>query len=179
MALYSLADKTPLLEGEGHFIAPTAAVIGDVVLKSHSSVWFNAVVRADNDQIHIGQGSNVQDGAVLHADPGFPVFIGHGVTVGHQAMLHGCSIGDGALIGIQAVILNGAVIGDGALIGAKALVTENMHIPAGALVLGAPAKVVKILSAERMAALGKNASNYINNAERFNESLGKVNDAYI
>jgi carbonic anhydrase/acetyltransferase-like protein (isoleucine patch superfamily) len=179
MPLYSLADKTPLLEGHGHFIAPTAAVIGHVILKSHSSIWFNAVIRADNDLISIGQGSNIQDGAVLHADPGFPVIIGKDVTVGHQAMLHGCSIGDGALIGIQAVILNGAVIGEGALIGAKALVTENMKIPPGALVLGAPAKVVKILSAERSTALSLNAANYINNAERFNLALNNIDDAYI
>lgn len=174
MPLYRLNNKTPVLKGDGHFIAPNASVVGDVTLHEKSSVWFNAVIRAENDSVVIGQGSNIQDGAILHVDPGFPLTIGEGVTIGHQAMLHGCTIGNGVLIGIQAVILNGAVIGEGALIGANALVTENMQVPAGALVLGSPAKVVKILTDEQALGLKNIAKNYVKNAQRFNQELTRI-----
>lgn len=149
------------------WVAPTAAVIGNVHLAQDSSVWFGAVIRGDNEPISIGLGSNVQDGAVLHADPGFPIDVGSGVTIGHQAMLHGCTVGDGSLIGIQAVVLNGARIGAGCLIGAKALVTENMLIPDGSLVLGAPAKVVRTLTPEQQANLRANAQSYVDRAAHF------------
>jgi carbonic anhydrase/acetyltransferase-like protein (isoleucine patch superfamily) len=165
--LYAIGGVRPELRGEGHFVAPNAAVIGNVVLEPGASVWFSCVLRGDVERIYIGSNSNIQDGAVIHADPGFPAEIGDNVTVGHQAMLHGCSIGDGTLIGINAVVLNGARLGRNCLIGANALVTEGMEVPDGALVLGAPGKVRKILSEEQQAALAHNADHYVQNAARF------------
>lgn len=149
------------------WIAPTATVIGRVRLEKNASVWFGAVIRGDNELITIGQGSNVQDGAILHTDEGFPLTVGNDVTIGHQAMLHGCVIGDGSLIGIQAVVLNGAKIGANCLIGAKALVTEKMVIPDGSLVVGSPAKVVRTLSEQQQAGIRANAVGYVANAHRF------------
>jgi carbonic anhydrase/acetyltransferase-like protein (isoleucine patch superfamily) len=168
---YSLGDKRVKLQGSGHFIAPNAAVIGDVTLHENSSVWFSCVLRGDADRIEVGAGSNIQDGAVMHADPGYPMVVGKNVTVGHSAMLHGCSIGDGSLVGINAVVLNGARVGKGCLIGANALVTEGMEIPDGSLVLGSPAKVRSTLSSEQQLALMHNADHYVGNARRFVESL--------
>jgi carbonic anhydrase/acetyltransferase-like protein (isoleucine patch superfamily) len=172
--LYSLASQTPRLVGDGHFVAPNAAVIGRVTLQPRSSVWFSCVLRGDTDPIEIGEGSNIQDGAVIHADPGFPTRVGRNVTVGHCAMLHGCEIGDGSLIGIGAVVLNGAVIGRGCLIGANALVTEGMQIPDGSLVLGAPAKVRKTLSEEQRLGLAHNADHYVGNAARYLRDLEAI-----
>jgi carbonic anhydrase/acetyltransferase-like protein (isoleucine patch superfamily) len=169
---YRLGDLR--VEAHPHsWIAPTAVVIGRVRLEEGSSVWFGAVIRGDNEQISIGSGTNVQDGAVLHSDPGFPLTLGKDVTIGHQAMLHGCHVGDGSLIGIQAVVLNGARIGTNCLIGAKALVTENMVIPDGSLVLGAPAKVVRTLTEEQQAGLQANAKGYVTNANRFLKELSE------
>jgi carbonic anhydrase/acetyltransferase-like protein (isoleucine patch superfamily) len=168
---YTLEGKQVTLLGSGHFIAPTAAVIGDVTLHENSSVWFSAVLRGDADRIEVGPGSNIQDGAVLHADPGFPMVVGSNVTVGHQAMLHGCHIGDGSMVGINAVVLNGAQVGKGCLIGANALVTEGMEVPDGSLVLGSPAKVVKQLAPEQRLALGHNAGHYVGNAARYRAHL--------
>ncbi|MFT4614579.1 MAG: carbonic anhydrase/acetyltransferase-like protein (isoleucine patch superfamily) [Bacteroidia bacterium] len=168
---YSLEGQQVVLEGEGHFIAPNAAVIGNVTLGSHSSVWFSCVLRGDAERIEVGARSNIQDGAVLHADPGFPTVVGENVTVGHQAMLHGCTIGDGSLIGINAVVLNGAKVGKCCLIGANALVTEGMEIPDGSLVLGSPAKIKKQFSEEEQAALMSNASLYVSNAAHFSKHL--------
>jgi len=169
--IYSLGDKRVKLEGEGHFVAPNAAVIGDVTLQANSSVWFSCVLRGDGDHIEIGAGSNIQDGAVIHVDPGFPTTVGKNVTVGHNAMLHGCTIGDGSLVGINAVVLNGAKVGKGCLIGANALVTEGMEIPDGSMVLGAPAKVKKQLTEEQQLGLMHNADHYIGNALRFSDTL--------
>ena len=169
--IYSLGDKRVKLEGEGHFVAPNAAVIGDVTLQANSSVWFSCVLRGDGDHIEIGEGSNIQDGAVIHVDPGFPTRVGKNVTVGHNAMLHGCTIGDGSLVGINAVVLNGAKVGRRCLIGANALVTEGMEIPDGSMVLGAPAKVKKHLTEEQQLGLMHNADHYIGNARRFNDTL--------
>lgn len=149
---YQLGDKKVRCMGTC-FIAPNAAVIGDVELGANTSVWFSAVIRGDNDRIIVGDGSNIQECAVLHVDPGVPLTIGQNVTVGHKAMLHGCTIGDGSLIGMNAVVLNGAKIGKNCLIGANALVTENSVIPDNSLVLGSPGKVVKTLddaAAEKM-----------------------------
>jgi carbonic anhydrase/acetyltransferase-like protein (isoleucine patch superfamily) len=168
---YSLGDKRVKLEGSGQFIAPNAAVIGDVTLHSNSSVWFSCVLRGDAERIEVGAGSNIQDGTVLHADPGFPMVVGENVTVGHNAMLHGCTIGDGTLVGISAVVLNGARVGKGCLIGANALVTEGMEIPDGSLVLGSPAKIKTELSAEQRLALMHNADHYMGNARRFSTDL--------
>ncbi|MDG1943469.1 MAG: gamma carbonic anhydrase family protein [Halioglobus sp.] len=169
---YTLGDKQVTLMGEGHFIAPSAAVIGDVTMYENSSVWFGCVLRGDADRIEIGAGSNIQDGTVIHADPGFPTRVGKNVTVGHNAMLHGCTIGDGALVGINAVVLNGAVIGKGCLIGANALVTEGMQIPDGSLVLGSPAKIKSQLSDEQQQGLILNAEHYVGNGSRYNAELG-------
>ena len=168
---YSLGGKEVKLVGEGHFIAPNAAVIGDVTMHENSSVWFSCVLRGDAERLEIGAGSNIQDGAVIHADPGFPTIVGKNVTVGHSAMLHGCTIGDGTLVGINAVVLNGAKVGKGCLIGAHALVTEGMEIPDGSMVLGSPAKVVRHLDEESQLLLRHNADHYVGNARRYVETL--------
>jgi carbonic anhydrase/acetyltransferase-like protein (isoleucine patch superfamily) len=159
MALYKLGDFHPAVAASA-YVAPTAAVIGKAILAENCSVWFGAVLRGDNETISIGLNSNVQDGAVLHTDPGLALEVGANVSVGHQAMLHGCTVGDGSLIGIQAVILNGAVIGKGCLVGAGALITEGKTFPDGSLILGAPAKVVRELDAEARQELLKVAANY-------------------
>lgn len=172
--LYSLADMAPSLDPACGFIAPNATIIGNVDLAEHVSVWFGVVIRADVERISIGPSSNVQDNAVLHADPGFPLSIGSHVTVGHKAMLHGCTIGESSLVGINAVILNGATIGRHCLIGANALVTENTNIPDGSLVLGSPAKVVRQLSAEQRAGLRQGAENYALNSRRFCRDLAAI-----
>lgn len=168
---YSLGELNVKLVGSGHFIAPNAAVIGNVTMYENSSVWFSCVLRGDSDTIEIGAGSNIQDGTVIHCDPGFPTVVGKNVTVGHNAMLHGCTIGDGSLIGINAVVLNGAKVGKGCLIGANALVTEGMEIPDGSMVLGAPAKIRKQLTAEQQLGLMHNADHYMGNAARFEREL--------
>lgn len=172
--IYELEGKRPILEGDGHFIAETAAVMGRVKMGPNSSVWFSAVVRGDVEDIEIGEASNIQDGAVLHADPGSPLKIGAYVTIGHQAMVHGCTIGDNSLIGINAVILNGARIGRNCLIGANALVTEDTVVEDGSMVLGSPAKIIKPLAAEQQLALKSSAVHYAENAARFNSSLKKI-----
>jgi len=170
---YSLGSKRVNLIGEGHFIAPNAAVIGDVTLHDRSSVWFSCVLRGDADRIVIGAGSNIQDGTVIHADEGYPTIVGDNVTVGHNAMIHGCTIGDGSLVGINAVVLNGAVVGKGCLIGANALVTEGTVIPDGSMVLGSPAKIKKTFSDEERKVLGLNAEHYVANARRYLDELGE------
>ncbi len=169
--IYSLGERKVRLLGEGHFIAPNAAVIGDVTLHENASVWFGCTLRGDADRIEIGAGSNIQDGTVMHADPGCPMVVGENVTVGHSAMLHGCTIGDGSLVGINAVVLNGAKVGKGCLIGANALVTEGMDIPDGSLVLGSPAKIKAQLSEEQQLALMHNADHYVGNARRYISDL--------
>lgn len=172
--IYHLEDKCPTLLGDGHFIAPGAAVIGDVTLHANASVWFGCVLRGDADRIEVGAGSNIQDGTVLHADPGFPMIVGERVTVGHKAMLHGCTIGDRSLVGIGAIVLNGAKIGKGCLIGANALVTEGMEVPDGSLVLGSPGKIRSQLTPEQQEMLLLNADHYISNAHRFSAHLREV-----
>ena len=169
--IYVLGDRSPVLEGKGHFIAGNATVIGNVCLKAESSVWFNCVLRGDNEVIEVGAGSNIQDGCVLHTDPGFPLTIGTGVTVGHKVMLHGCTIGNNSLIGIGSTVLNGATIGNNCLIGAHALVTQGKSFPDGSLILGAPAKVVRDLTDAEIAGMKESASHYVENAARFREQL--------
>jgi carbonic anhydrase/acetyltransferase-like protein (isoleucine patch superfamily) len=159
MALYKLGDISPAIASSA-YVAPGASIIGKVVLEDHSSVWFGATLRGDNEIISIGADSNVQDGAVLHTDPGFPLMVGARASIGHQAMLHGCTIGEGSLIGIQAVVLNAAVIGRGCLVGAGAVVTERKVFADGTLILGAPAKVVRELTAEERENLLGIAANY-------------------
>ena len=156
---YAYQEHSPTVS-ESSYIAPGAVVIGRVKLAERVSVWFNAVIRGDNDDIDIGEGSNIQDGCVLHTDPGFPINVGENCTIGHKVMLHGCAIGDGSLIGINAVVLNGAKIGKGCLIGANALVTEGMEVPDGSLVLGSPAKVVKPLGDAALKMMDAGAVHY-------------------
>lgn len=168
---YNLGDLEVTFVGEGQYIAPNAAVIGDVVLHENATVWFGCVLRGDADRIEIGAGSNIQDGTVMHADPGFPLIVGENVTVGHCAMLHGCSIGDGSLVGIGAIVLNGAKVGKHCLIGANALVTEGMEVPDGSLVLGSPGRIKSQLSAEQQEALALNAAHYIRNGQRYRNEL--------
>lgn len=169
--IFSLEDLHVKRDGDGQFIAHNATVIGNVTLGQWVSVWFNVVIRGDAERISIGARSNIQDASVLHADPGFPLEIGEDVTVGHKAMLHGCTVGDGSLIGINAVVLNGAKIGKGCLIGANALVTEGTEIPDGSMVLGSPAKIKRTLSEEDQAALKLSAAHYVENGQRFLKHL--------
>lgn len=173
MTIYRLGEHVPALATEV-WVAPSAQVIGDVHLGANSSVWYGAVVRADNEPMHIGAGSNVQDGAVLHSDPGFALTIGENVTVGHQAMLHGCTVGDGSLIGIGAIVLNGARIGKNCLVAAGALVTEGKHFPDGSLIVGSPATVKRALSPEQIEGLLASAVNYRANARRHAQHLEVV-----
>lgn len=169
--IYSLGDRKVEFHGEDWFIAENATVIGSVVLKQNASVWFNVVVRGDNDVITIGEDTNVQDGSVLHTDPGLPLTLGREVTVGHLAMLHGCTIGDGSLIGIKSLIMNRAVIGKHCLIGANSLIPEGKVIPDGSLVMGSPGQVVRVLSAEEIERLRGTAGRYIENFRRFKRDL--------
>ena len=166
-----LGNKKLKTEGDDFWIAPNATVIGDVHLSKDASIWFNAVLRGDNEPIYVGEGSNVQDGSIIHTDPGFSCSIGKNVTVGHLAMLHGCSIGDGSLIGIGSVILNGAKIGKNCIIGSKALVTEGMVIPDGSMVLGIPGKIRKALSEEEQSLVPLGAEHYIENYKRFKKLM--------
>jgi carbonic anhydrase/acetyltransferase-like protein (isoleucine patch superfamily) len=170
MAVYKLRGIVPTIAA-GAFVAPNATIIGKVVLAENTSVWFGATLRGDNETISIGAHSNVQDGAVLHTDPGFPTTVGAHVSVGHQAMLHGCTVGEGSLIGIQAVVLNGAVIGKGCLVGAGAVVTERKIFADGCLILGAPAKVVRELTAEEQANLLEIAAIYVRRAGDYQAGL--------
>ncbi|MEM8870870.1 MAG: gamma carbonic anhydrase family protein [Pseudomonadota bacterium] len=170
--LHDLDGVSPHLPEDGDcWIAPGAQLIGDVHLESGASVWFNAVLRGDTERITVGRGSNVQDGCILHTDAGFPLLIGTNCTIGHKAILHGCTIEDGALIGMGAIVLNGAVIGAGSLIGAGALVTEGKRIPSGALVMGTPAKVVRQLDQAARNDLIASAEGYQRNMRRFRTGL--------
>jgi carbonic anhydrase/acetyltransferase-like protein (isoleucine patch superfamily) len=173
MTIYRIGDDSPDIAPDA-FVAPTATVIGKVTLKSRASVWFGAVIRGDNEPITIGESSNIQEGAVLHTDPGVPLTIGERVTVGHQAMLHGCTIGDGSLVGIQAVILNGAVIGKNCLVGAGAVVTERKTFPDRSLILGSPAKVVRELTDEAIAGLEASAASYAERQAQYARELKPV-----
>ena len=172
MTTYALDGVSPELPGEGQYwIAPGAQVIGKVRLKANASVWFGAVLRGDNEWIEVGEGSNVQDLSILHTDMGSPLVIGANCTIGHRAMLHGCTIGDNSLIGMGATILNGAVIGRNCLIGANALIAEGKVIPDGSLVMGMPGKVVRELDAEAIARLPKSAEGYARNWRRYIKGL--------
>jgi carbonic anhydrase/acetyltransferase-like protein (isoleucine patch superfamily) len=173
MALYELDGKSPQL-GDGAWVADSAQVIGAVEMAPNASVWFGAVVRGDTETIRIGRNSNVQDLSVLHADIGMPLTIGDNVTVGHQVMLHGCTIGDGALIGIQSVVLNGAKIGRNCIVGAGSVVTEGNEFPDNSLIIGSPAKVVRTLDDASAAKLAQSAEHYVGNARRFAKGLKKI-----
>ena len=168
--LYDLKDKKPKNFGE-NWIAPNAVVIGNVTLEKNTSVWFNATIRGDIENIHIGEGSNIQDGSVLHTDPGYPLKIGKNVTVGHLVMLHGCTIEDNSLIGIGAIILNNANIGKNCIIGAKTLITENKDIPDNSLVVGVPGKVIRKVTEEEVKLVLENAIRYQNNWKKYSKLI--------
>ena len=167
---YDLKDKKPIHSCE-NWVAPMATVIGDGTLEKNSSILFNAVLRGDIENIYIGEGSNVQDGSVLHTDPGYPLKVGKDVTIGHMVMLHGCTIGDNSLIGIGAVILNNAKIGKNCIIGAKALITENKIIPDNSLVIGSPGKVVREITEEEKKAVFENTKHYQDNWKKYAKSI--------
>lgn len=168
--IYALEDLAPEIAANG-WIADTAVLIGRVVVEDEANIWFGAVLRGDNEEIRVGRGSNVQENCVLHTDMGYPLTIGAQCTIGHKVMLHGCTIGDGSLIGMGAVVLNGAKIGRGCLIGAGALITEGKDIPDGSLVMGAPGRVVRMLEPEAQARLLMSARGYQANARRFAKGL--------
>ena len=170
MTIYQLGNKKIQRHAET-WIANNAIVIGDITLKENSSVWYGAVLRGDIENIEVGDGSNIQDNCVLHTDAGFPLTIGKGVTVGHLAMLHGCSIGDDSLVGIGATILNGSKIGKNCIIGANSLIAENKNIPDRSLVVGSPGKVIRQVTDEDIIAIKENALRYVNNWKNFKQNL--------
>ena len=173
MTIYALGDISPKLDASA-WVAPDANIIGNVVLEANASVWFCSTLRGDNEVIHVGMGSNVQENCVFHTDLGFPLTIGENCTIGHKVMLHGCTIGDNTLIGMGATILNGAKIGKNCLIGAGALVTENKEIPDGSLVVGAPGKVVRELDEKAIKMLTQSALHYAENAARFGRDMKAI-----
>jgi carbonic anhydrase/acetyltransferase-like protein (isoleucine patch superfamily) len=173
MAIYQLGEHAPEIDASS-YVAESANLIGKVTLEANASVWDGATIRGDNERITIGENSNVQEGTVMHTDMGYPMVIGKNVTIGHQAMLHGCTVGDGSLIGIQAVVLNGAKIGKGCLVGAGALVTEGKEFPDHSLILGSPAKVVRTLTEEDLLRLQGSAASYVERGRRFKAELKKI-----
>ena len=173
MAIYQLGDDAPQIDPSA-WVADTANLIGKVTLGANATVWYGVTIRGDNERITIGPDSNVQEGTVMHTDMGYPLNIGTGVSIGHQAMLHGCTIGDGALIGIQAVIMNGAKIGKGCLVGAGALVTEGKEFPDNSLIIGSPAKAVRTLAEADIARLGEIADGYVKRGKLYQAELKKI-----
>ncbi|MBX6424755.1 MAG: gamma carbonic anhydrase family protein [Variibacter sp.] len=175
MAIYELDGQAPELPGDGrYFIAENAAVIGRVRLKAEASVWFGSVLRGDNEWIEIGEGSNIQDGCVLHTDMGFPLTVGARCTIGHNVILHGCTIADDSLIGMGAIVLNGARIGKNSIVGAGALVTEGKEFPDGSLIVGAPARVVRPLDQRAFAMIAQGFQIYVANAKRYAAGLKRI-----
>ena len=175
MSVYNLGNVKPELPSDDEYwVAPNAAVIGNVILKKNASVWWGATLRGDNDLIVVGEGSNVQDGSTVHTDVGQPTIIGANVTVGHMVILHGCQIGDGSLVGMGSIILNGAKIGKNCLIGANCLITEGKEIPDNSLVMGAPGKVIREVSAQQAAVIVGGSRHYVENWKRFRRELGVV-----
>lgn len=171
MPIFSLGERRVELRGERHYIAYNATLAGSIVLENDVSIWFGVIIRADNDQVTIGEATNVQDGSVLHVDPGFPMTLGRRVTIGHKVMLHGCTVGDGSLVGINSVVLNGARIGSGSLIGANSLIPEGKEIPDGVLVLGSPGKIIRELTAEEKGHLLAASQSYVDRSKVFRASL--------
>lgn len=169
--IYSLGDKRLTKVSDEYYVAPNASLIGAINLGNNSSIWWNAVIRADNEPITLGDNTNIQDSCVLHTDPGFPIKIGANVSVGHKCMLHGCTIGEGSLIGIGSIILNGAKIGRNCLIGANSLITEGKEIPKNSLVMGSPGKVIRNVDDKAIAMMARNIKSYVNRAVRYKAEL--------
>lgn len=173
MAIYQLGEDIPQIDPSA-YVTESANVIGKAKVEANASIWFDVTIRGDNELITIGENSNVQEGCILHTDPGFPLTISRNVTVGHQAMLHGCTIGEGSLVGIQAVILNGAKIGRNCLVGAGALVTEGKEFPDNSLIIGTPAKAVRTLTEEDIARLQRNTANYVKRGQQYKTALKRI-----
>lgn len=173
MSIYQLGENCPDIDPSA-YVTESATLIGKVKIEANASIWFGVTIRGDNDVITVGRGSNVQENSVLHTDHGSPLTIGENVTIGHQAMLHGCTIGDNTLIGMQAVILNGAKIGKNSLVGACALVTEGKEFPDNALIIGTPAKVARLLTEDELAGLAKSAQTYAKRAQEYKTQLKKI-----
>jgi carbonic anhydrase/acetyltransferase-like protein (isoleucine patch superfamily) len=174
MPLFSIGERRIELRGEHHYIAYDATLVGSIVLENNVNVWFKVVIRADNDQVTIGEGTNIQDGSVLHVDPGYPMNLARRVTIGHKVMLHGCTIGEGTLVGINSVVMNGARIGRATLIGANTLITEGKEIPEGVLVLGSPGKVVRELSQQEKDYLLTVARGYVDRSRFYKSTLKEI-----
>jgi carbonic anhydrase/acetyltransferase-like protein (isoleucine patch superfamily) len=173
MAIYQLGEDSPQIDPSA-YVTETANVIGKAKVEANTNIWFDVTIRGDNELITIGENSNVQEGCILHTDPGFPLTIEKNVTVGHQAMLHGCTIGEGSLVGIQAVILNGAKIGKNCLVGAGALVTEGKEFPDNSLIIGTPAKAVRTLTEEDISRMQRNTANYVKRGQQYKTSLKRI-----
>ena len=174
MPLYAIGERRVQLVGDHHFVAHDATLVGDITLHNEVSIWFQVVIRAENDRITIGEGCNVQDGSVLHVDPGYPMTLAKNVSIGHKVMLHGCTIGEGSLIGINSVVMNGARIGKGSLVGANTLIPEGKEIPEGVLVLGSPGKVVRELKPEERDGLLKTARGYVERSRFYKTNLKQI-----
>ena len=173
MAIYQLGEHAPDIDPSA-YIADSANIIGKVRIEANASIWFDVTIRGDNELIVVGENSNVQEGCILHTDPGYPLTIGKNVTVGHQAMLHGCTIGEGSLIGIQSVVLNNAKIGRNCLVGAGALITEGKEFADNSLIIGSPAKAVRTLNPEDIAGLHGNTGNYVERGQYFKTNLKRI-----
>jgi carbonic anhydrase/acetyltransferase-like protein (isoleucine patch superfamily) len=171
MPLFAIGERRVQLVGQNHFIAHDATLVGDIILHNDVNIWFQVVIRAENDRVTIGEGCNIQDGSVLHVDPGYPLTLARNVSIGHKVMLHGCAIGEGSLIGINSVIMNGARIGKGSLIGANTLIAEGKEIPDGVLVLGSPGKVVRELKPEEREGLLRVATGYVERSKFYQKNL--------
>jgi len=172
--IYALGEIEPRYASDNHWIAASADLMGNILIGAEANIWWHAVLRGDNEPIVIGDRSNIQDGSVLHTDPGFPLTVGANVTVGHMCMLHGCEIGDGSLIGIGSTVLNGAKIGRNCLIGAHSLITEGKEIPDNSLVMGSPGKVIREMDASQIAGLKENADGYVERAQRYAKELRQI-----
>ena len=174
MPLFAIGERRVTLLGDHHYVAPDATLVGDITLHNNVNVWFQVVIRAENDRVVIGEDCNIQDGSVLHVDPGFPMTLAPRVSIGHKVMLHGCTIGEGTLIGINSVVLNGAKIGRGTLVGANTLITEGKEFPDGVLVVGSPGKVVRELKPEERAGLLKISSGYVERSRFYKKNLKPI-----
>jgi len=171
MPLYSIGDKRVEMHGAHHYVAHDATLVGAITLEADVNIWFKVVIRAENDVVRIGEATNVQDGSVLHVDPGYPLTLGRQVTIGHKVMLHGCTVGEGSLIGINSVVMNGARIGRGSLIGANTLIPEGKEIPEGVLVVGSPGKIVRELRPQERENLLKIAADYVERSRQYKAGL--------
>jgi carbonic anhydrase/acetyltransferase-like protein (isoleucine patch superfamily) len=174
MPLYAIGERRVQLVGDHHYVAPDATLVGDITLHNEVSIWFKVVIRAEHDRITIGEGCNIQDASVLHVDPGYPMTLAKNVSIGHKVMLHGCTIGEGSLIGINSVVMNGARIGSGTLIGANTLIAEGKEIPDGVLVLGSPGKIVRELKPEEQDGLLKTARGYVERGRFYARNLKPI-----